>query len=84
MSQPLEGPVAVVGAGVMGRGIAYVAAVAGAEVRLVDLDEGQLSSAVTRIGRDLDAGVERGKVDADAADRARGLLSTTTSVAEGC
>ncbi|MBW3620954.1 MAG: 3-hydroxyacyl-CoA dehydrogenase [Actinobacteria bacterium] len=84
MTAALEGPVTVVGAGVMGRGIAYVSAVAGAEVRLVDVDAGQLGSAVTRIGRDLDAGVERGKVEAATADRARGLISTTTSVAEGC
>jgi 3-hydroxybutyryl-CoA dehydrogenase len=84
MTAALEGPVTVVGAGVMGRGIAYVSAVAGAEVRLVDLDADQLEVAVRTIHRDLDAGVDRGKVDADAAARARERISTTTSVADGC
>jgi 3-hydroxybutyryl-CoA dehydrogenase len=80
----LEGPVTVVGAGVMGRGIAYAAAVAGTEVRLVDVDQSQLDDAVERIGRDLDAGVDRGKVDPDRADEARQRLTTTTDVGEGC
>jgi 3-hydroxybutyryl-CoA dehydrogenase len=43
--------VTVVGAGVMGRGIAYVAAVAGAETRLVDLDEAPAHDAMGRIAR---------------------------------
>lgn len=75
--------VAVVGAGLMGRGIAYVAAVAGATVRLVDLSEEQLASAQQRILVDLDAGVQRGKVDAEVAESARRLLGTTTDIAEG-
>lgn len=76
--------VAVVGAGVMGRGIAYVAALGGTQVRLADLDRGQLDHALTRIHGDLDTGVARGKVDADAAEEARGRVTTTTDVAEGC
>jgi 3-hydroxybutyryl-CoA dehydrogenase len=75
--------VTVVGAGVMGRGIAYVAAVAGAETRLVDLDERQLADALRRIDGDLATGVERGKLDAAAAEAARGRLSTTTDLAAG-
>jgi 3-hydroxybutyryl-CoA dehydrogenase len=80
---PLPSIVTVVGAGVMGRGIAYVAAVAGAETRLVDLDEGQLADALRRIDGDLATGVERGKLDAAAAEAARGRLSTTTDLAAG-
>ncbi len=76
--------VTIVGAGLMGRGIAYVAALGGYETRLVDLDETQLAAAVDRIARDLDTGVERGKVDADAAEAARGRVSTTTDLAAGC
>jgi 3-hydroxybutyryl-CoA dehydrogenase len=75
--------VTVVGAGVMGRGIAYVAAVAGAETHLVDLDERQLTEAVSRIGADLAAGVERGKLDAATATAARERLSTTTDLVAG-
>jgi 3-hydroxybutyryl-CoA dehydrogenase len=80
---PQPSIVTVVGAGVMGRGIAYVAAVAGAETRLVDLDEGQLADALRRIDGDLATGVERGKLDAAAAEAARGRLSTTTDLAAG-
>ncbi len=76
--------VTIVGSGLMGRGIAYAAAVAGWEARLVDVDAGQLDDAVGTIHRDLDAGVARGKVEADAADRARSLVSTTTDLAAAC
>jgi 3-hydroxybutyryl-CoA dehydrogenase len=75
--------VTVVGAGVMGRGIAYVAAVAGAATRLVDLDDDQLRDAVRRIEADLATGVERGKLDGQTADDARQRLTTTTDLAEG-
>lgn len=81
MNQRLTGPVTVIGAGVMGRGIAYVAAVAGAEVRLVDLDESALASALAAIDRDLAVGVERRKVTREDADAARGRVSTATDVA---
>ena len=60
--------VTVVGAGLMGRGIAYVAAVAGSAVRLVDLSEEQLTSALERIADDLEVGVQRGKVDVEVAE----------------
>jgi len=76
-------PIAVVGAGVMGRGIAEVAAVAGAETRLIDVDPRQLEEAVAAVHASLAKGVERGKVDADAAERAKGLTTTTSDVAEG-
>jgi 3-hydroxybutyryl-CoA dehydrogenase len=76
--------VVVIGAGVMGRGIAYAAAVGGFETRLVDVDPAQLTSACTRIHRDLDAGVTRGKVTQEVATTARDLLSTSTDLAGAC
>ena len=76
--------VTVVGAGVMGRGIAYVSALAGFSTRLVDVSEQQLEQAVAQVGRDLETGVERGKVEPDAADAAHQRLTTTTDLAEGC
>lgn len=79
-----EGPVAVVGAGTMGRGIAYVAAVGGARVRLADLDEDALAGALDAIGGDLEAGVGRGKLSREQAEEARSRVHVTTDVAEGC
>jgi 3-hydroxybutyryl-CoA dehydrogenase len=76
--------VTVIGAGVMGRGIAYVAAVGGAHTRLVDVSRDQLDDATARIDRDLAAGVERGKLEADAAEQARQRLTTTDDLAAGC
>lgn len=75
--------VTVVGAGVMGRGIAYVSALAGFDTRVVDLDEQQLSAALRAVDRDLDTGMERGKVEPDDAAAARDRLSTTTELATG-
>lgn len=79
----LPSPVAIVGAGVMGRGIAEVAAAAGAETRLIDVSAAQLAEAVQGIDRSLATGVDRGKISAEAAERARTLLSTTTNLTEG-
>jgi 3-hydroxybutyryl-CoA dehydrogenase len=77
-------PVAVIGAGTMGRGIAYIAAVGGFEVRLVDIDPSQLEHAEAAFEAALRIGVERGKVETDLADRARGHLTTTTDLPAAC
>jgi 3-hydroxyacyl-CoA dehydrogenase len=80
---PIE-RVAVVGAGVMGSGIAQVLAVAGYAVRLHDLDSAALARAIERIetGRfGLARGVERGKLTADAAAAARDRITTTADLA---
>ena len=68
----------------MGRGIAYVAAVAGARTVLIDVDQGQLQDAVRRIHLDVEAGVERGKVAPETTERVDELLSTSTRVGDGC
>ena len=73
--------IAVLGAGTMGRGIAHVAALAGYETHLFDVDAAALGKAEATVHRNLAKGVEIGKVDADAADRARRALSTTTDLA---
>ena len=56
------GPVAVVGAGTMGHGIAYAAALAGFEVRLTDSRAEAIPPAVRKIGDLLQGGVKRGKL----------------------
>ncbi len=59
--------VAVIGAGLMGRGIAYAAAVGGLETRLFDVSAEALNLALQRVRKDLDEGVLRGKLDAASA-----------------
>jgi len=77
----LAGPVAVLGAGTMGRGIAHVAALAGYETRLHDVDAGALAHALESIRGNLDRGVELDKVKAEERDAAVGRLHTTVDIA---
>jgi len=57
--------VAVIGAGTMGHGIAYVAALAGCDVRLTDARADALPQALDKIEALLVSGVKRGKVSVD-------------------
>jgi 3-hydroxybutyryl-CoA dehydrogenase len=66
---------AVVGAGLMGRGIAYVAAVGGFATRLHDVSAQALERAMAQVRQDLEEGAARGKLARDAADAALGRLS---------
>ena len=52
----------VIGAGTMGHGIAHVAAMAGLEVHLYDTLAGAAATGISRIAKNLDKGVELGKV----------------------
>lgn len=72
-------PVAVIGAGAMGAGIAQVAAAAGHTVLLYDMREGAAVDAITGVGRGLDKLVERGKLTAEARDA---IVSRLTPVAD--
>jgi 3-hydroxybutyryl-CoA dehydrogenase len=60
---PLE-TIAVIGSGIMGRGIAYAAAAGGFRTILHDVAADALERALTHIRRDLDEGVSRGKLTA--------------------
>ncbi len=75
--------VAVIGAGTMGHGIAYVAALAGCEVRLTDARADALPQALDKIEALLVSGVKRGKLAADdhAAVRKRILAESQIRVA---
>lgn len=79
--------VAVVGAGVMGSGIAQTLAEAGYRVTLHDLRPEAVASAPERIagGRfGLRAAVERGKLTAEQADAALARVTPTTDLAAAC
>ncbi len=74
-----QAPVAVIGAGVMGAGIAQVAAQAGHPVLLMDLREGAAAAAVAQIGQALDGLVAKGRIEA--AERAAVMSRLTPAPA---
>ena len=74
--------VAVLGAGTMGHGIAHVTAAAGGLVRLYDLDEGTAQRGLDSIARNLDKGVQRGKVTPEERDATLPRITPTTDLAE--
>ncbi|PRY41637.1 3-hydroxyacyl-CoA dehydrogenase family protein [Umezawaea tangerina] len=75
--------VMVVGAGLMGSGIAQVAAQAGLDVVLVDDDVEALDRAAARIADSLARFVRSGSLTDDEASRARGLIVTETDLRAG-
>jgi 3-hydroxybutyryl-CoA dehydrogenase len=70
--------VGVVGGGLMGSGIAQVAAQAGLATTLRELTEPLGDRARQAITRSLEKGIDKGKLTADARDAALGRLTTTT------
>jgi 3-hydroxybutyryl-CoA dehydrogenase len=74
--------IAVIGAGIMGRGIAHAAALAGYRTILEDLLPAALRKAETEIRSNLDKAVELGKVTAPDADSAFGRIEFAGSVEE--
>jgi 3-hydroxybutyryl-CoA dehydrogenase len=73
--------IAVIGAGLMGHGIAQEFAVAGYEVSLVDTDSEVLAGAVDRIRANLHKMVELGLVDSASAASAPERIHTTPDLA---
>src|SRR5262245_23363857 len=67
--------VLVIGAGTMGHGIAQVAAQSGYRARLCDLDAKVLEAGLAKIRKNLDVGVEKGKVTPAARDAALSRVS---------
>ena len=72
--------VAVLGAGIMGRGIAYVAALGGYNTVLQDTSREQLEKATNDIGAILEKGVAMGRVTDSEAVEARRRLRTVASL----
>jgi 3-hydroxybutyryl-CoA dehydrogenase len=69
--------VGVLGAGLMGHGIAQVAAQAGYEVVLREVDEGTLAKGIGKIEKQLARAVEKGKSSQEDADAVRGRIHGT-------
>ena len=74
--------IAVIGTGTMGRGIAYLAALAGYDTVIHDADAGALDAARAAIESTLQKGVERGKVSAADAGAARERLQLAADLEE--
>jgi 3-hydroxybutyryl-CoA dehydrogenase len=74
--------IAVLGAGIMGRGIAYVAALGGYETVLQDTNREQLEKGANDISAILEKGVATGKVAESDAVAARKRLRTALTLAE--
>lgn len=66
----------VIGAGVMGRGIAQLAAVAGIHVELADMKRTAVHAAVEHIETMLDKLVSKGRITADESQAARARVTT--------
>ncbi len=76
----MAGRVAVIGAGLMGSGIAQVAAQAGWQVTLRDLDDAAVRRGVDGVRASLTKFVGKGSITAEAADEALGRITTTTDL----
>ena len=74
--------VGVAGGGLMGHGIAQVAAQAGYEVVLREVDQERLDAAVGKIEKQLARAVEKGKLEQSASDEIRGRLHPTLALAD--
>jgi len=70
--------VGVLGAGLMGHGIAQVAAQAGYEVVLREVDDAALQKGIGKIEKQLARAVEKGKASQEDVDAVRGRIQGTT------
>ncbi|HEY3501482.1 MAG TPA: 3-hydroxyacyl-CoA dehydrogenase family protein [Actinocatenispora sp.] len=78
----MAGRLAVVGAGLMGAGIAQVAAQAGWQVTMRDVDDAALERGTAGIRKSLEKFVAKQKLSAEDAEQALGRLSTTTDLGD--
>jgi 3-hydroxybutyryl-CoA dehydrogenase len=74
--------VGVCGAGLMGHGIAQIAAQAGYDVVLREVDQGRLDKGLGRIEKQLARGVEKERIQQDEADAARARIQGTLDYAD--
>jgi 3-hydroxybutyryl-CoA dehydrogenase len=76
--------IGVIGAGTMGRGIAYAADVGGFRTVLEDVSHETLEQGVAYIQQALEEGVDRGKVTPEGKTQALANLTTASSVQDAC
>ena len=78
----ISSPVAVIGAGAMGAGIAQVAATAGHTVYVFDMSEDALDRGIGQISKFLARSVEKGKMDESEKDAILGRLHKVSTLAD--
>ena len=76
--------IGVIGAGTMGRGIAYAAALGGYRTILEDVMPETLAKGTAWIKRALEEGVARGKVKPEESSAAVARIETVSTVEEAC
>jgi 3-hydroxybutyryl-CoA dehydrogenase len=76
--------VTVIGAGTMGHGIAHVAAVMGADVRLYDAVAGGAQKGLDKVVKNLAKGVELQKITAADRDAALARIAVVSDLAAAC
>ncbi|MDO3702215.1 3-hydroxyacyl-CoA dehydrogenase family protein [Micromonospora sp. C28SCA-DRY-2] len=76
----MAGRLAVVGAGLMGSGIAQVAAQAGWQVTLRDLDDAATRRGLDGIRKSLEKFAEKGKIEASEVEATLGRITPTTDL----
>jgi 3-hydroxybutyryl-CoA dehydrogenase len=76
--------IGVIGAGTMGRGIAYAALAGGYRTILEDVSPEVLAEGVAYIHQSLEDGVSRGKLSPEQRDAATGHFETARSAEEAC
>ena len=72
--------IGVIGAGQMGNGIAHVFAVSGFNVIMQDISEDFAAKGLATIGKNLQRGVDKGKMTAEEKDAVLARIRTTTSI----
>jgi len=76
--------IAVLGAGLMGNGIAHVCAQAGYEVKMRDIDQKFIDKGIATIKKNLERGLEKGRITQDEIDgifgRIKGVLDLKEAV----
>ena len=80
MTRLLDTRVLVVGAGIMGAGIAQVAAQAGHRVALFDLRDGAAAEALAKLGKTLDGLADKGKLTPEAVQATLARIEVVAAV----
>ncbi|MFW9893320.1 MAG: 3-hydroxyacyl-CoA dehydrogenase NAD-binding domain-containing protein [Candidatus Thorarchaeota archaeon] len=74
--------IAVIGAGLMGAGIAYVSAWNGFDVSMVDIKQEFVDAGMERIRSDVMTGIDKGKISMSEAEGLMGRLNATVNTEE--